>query len=316
MNIIAIVDSYQGALKKSAAEVVSYAHSLAQMLNASFKTVAINTENPTSLGAYGAAEILNITLPNTTVFSEKNYAEAVLSHTDATVYILSHSMMGSGIAAQIAVKKQASLISNVIALPQTEPTVQFKRKSFAGKVNTWVHPTQENWVITVSPNAFGTIANPIEAKVQALSFESTANPIQLIERQAPSGKVNLKEAEIVVAGGMGLKSPENFKMIEELADALGGAVACTKPVSENGWRPHAEHTGQTGTSVAPNLYIAVGISGAIQHLAGVNGSKKILVINNDPDAPFFKAADYGICADAFEVVPELTRKIREKKAKA
>lgn len=314
MSIIAFVDSYQKKLKKSAFEVVSYAKNIADQSGKELKVVAFNVDDVSDLEKYGATNIIKVNDAQLDAFSSKTYAEALLSVAEGDIYVLSHSNMGSGIGAFLSIKKQAVLITNVLSTPSSLNPFTVKRKSFSGKGIMEVTANSAQVVITVLPNSYGAQEATATATVSDATATISGNNITVNSVAETTGKVSLKEADIVVSAGRGLKGPENWGMIEELADVLGAATACSKPVADIGWRPHSEHVGQTGIALAPNLYIAIGISGAIQHLAGVNASKKILVINNDPEAPFFKAADYGVCADAFEVVPALIEKIKAAKA--
>ncbi len=314
MSIIAFVDSYHKKLKKSAFEVVSYAKNIADQSGKALKVVAFNVDDVSELEKYGATEIVKVNDTQLDVFSAKTYTEALLSVSDGSIYVLSHSNMGSTMGAFLSIKKQATLITNALSEPSSLTPLTVKRKSFSGKGIMEVAATSENVVITIMPNSYGANELAVTATVSDASAKTSENSITVNSIAETSGKISLKEADIVVSAGRGLKGPENWGMIEELADLLGAATACSKPVSDVGWRPHSEHVGQTGTALAPNLYIAVGISGAIQHLAGVNASKKILVINTDEEAPFFKAADYGVCGDAFEVIPALIEKIKAAKA--
>ena len=314
MSIIAFIDTYQNKIKKSASEVVSYAKNIADQSGKTLKVVVFNAENVSELEQYGATEIIQVNDPNLNAFSAKTYAEALLSVADGSIYVLSHSNIGSTVGAFLSVKKDATLITNALTTPSSTAPFTVKRKSFSGKGIMEVSTASENIVVTVMPNSFGAHEAAGSAAVSNATATTEANSITVNSIAETTGKISLKEADFVVSAGRGLKGPENWGMVEELADILGAATACSKPVADIGWRPHGEHVGQTGIALAPNLYIAIGISGAIQHLAGVNASKKILVINNDPEAPFFKAADYGVCADAFEVVPALIEKIKAAKA--
>ncbi|APD06151.1 electron transfer flavoprotein subunit alpha [Flavobacteriaceae bacterium UJ101] len=314
MSIIAFVDSYQKKIKKSAFEVVSYAKNIADQSGKGLKVVAFNVDDVSELEKYGATDIIKVNDAQLDAFSAKTYAEALLSVTEGSIYVLSHSNMGSSIGAFLSIKKQATLITNVLSIPSSMSPFTVKRKSFSGKGIMEVTAATDQIVVTVMPNSFGAQEAAGTGSISEASATTSGNTITVNSIAETSGKVSLKEADIVVSGGRGLKGPENWGMVEELADLLGAATACSKPVADIGWRPHSEHVGQTGIALAPNLYIAIGISGAIQHLAGVNASKKILVINNDPEAPFFKAADYGVCGDAFEVVPALIEKIKAAKA--
>jgi electron transfer flavoprotein alpha subunit len=214
------------------------------------------------------------------------------------------------IAPRLAAKLKAGIVSNVISLPSSTSPMQIKRKAFSNKALEITTINTEKKIIILAPNAFGLVEYRKDCKIEKIE-ENNIGSVTVNGQEVASGKISLAEAEIVVSAGRGLKGPENWVMIEELADLLGAATACSKPVSDIGWRPHGEHVGQTGKAVAPNLYIAVGISGAIQHLAGVNSSKVMVAINTDPEAPFFKAADYGIIGDAFEVIPKLIEEIKK-----
>ena len=242
-------------------------------------------------------------------------AEAVKSD-DATVVILPASFSGKGLAPRLAVKLEAGYVDGAIALPTTANGFTVRKGAFSGKAFADVTLTSERKVITLVPNSYKVNENPQAINIVEFApvVKDTDFAAMVKEIVRASDKVSLPEAEIVVSGGRGLKGPENWGMVEELANLLGAATACSKPVSDAHWRPHSEHVGQTGIAVSPNLYIAIGISGAIQHLAGVSSSKVIVVINKDPEAPFFKAADYGIVGDAFEVVPKLIEAVKEFKA--
>ncbi len=229
---------------------------------------------------------------------------------NGTIIVFPQSADASAVAPMLSITKNYALITNVLATPESVSPFQVKRRAFSGKGFMHAKSDASGVVVTVSPNAFGVKENLVAGseEIKALSVANT--DVKVVSHEQSSGKLDLKEAEIVVSAGRGLKGPENWGMIEELANVLGAATACSKPVSDIGWRPHTEHVGQTGKAIAPNLYIAVGISGAIQHLAGVNGSKTIVVVNSDPEAPFFKSADYGVVGDAFQIIPALTEKIK------
>jgi electron transfer flavoprotein alpha subunit len=230
--------------------------------------------------------------------------------------VISNTNNGKAIAPIIAAKIEAALITNAIELPSTLSPFTIKRKAFSSKAYALFSTDSNQKVISITPNAFGIHETPVSTTIESFSYNTTDSDQRLksVSVDSATGKIPLPEAELVVSAGRGLKGPENWGMIEELADLLGAATACSKPVSDIGWRSHSEHVGQTGIAINPQLYIAVGISGAIQHLAGVNASKNIVVINTDPEAPFFKAADYGIVGDAFEVVPKLIEAIKTHKS--
>jgi len=214
------------------------------------------------------------------------------------------------VAPMLAVMNDYSLITNVLEAPESISPFQVKRRAFSGKGFMHAKADAQGVIVTVSQNAFGVKENPVAGTEEVKNLSIANDDTKVISHKQSSGKLDLKEAEIVVSAGRGMKAPENWGMVEDLANVLGAATACSKPVSDIGWRPHSEHVGQTGKAISPNLYIAIGISGAIQHLAGVNSSKTIVVINSDADAPFFKSADYGVVGDAFQVIPELTQKIK------
>lgn len=244
----------------------------------------------------------------------KVIAEAATA-SGATVVVISHTQTGKAIAGRVAVRLKAGLVAGACALPDTSNGFVVKKTVFSGKAFANVSISSPVKVISLNPNSYTTIAGEGTAEVSQLSVAVDTPKIKVTAVNKVSGEIPLTEAEIVVSGGRGLKGPENWGILLDLAKELGAATACSRPVGDAHWRPHHEHVGQTGVQVAPNLYIAIGISGAIQHLAGVNRSKIIVVINKDPEAPFFKAADYGIVGDAFEVVPKLTEEIKKMKGK-
>lgn len=325
MSVLVYVENAEGKFKKSTYEVVSYARAVAEQLSTDLSAISIGDVDHADLeelGKYGAAKVLNVSNEKLKTFVNQAYAAVIAEAAkkeQADVVVLANSFSGKGLAPRIAVKLKAGLADGATDLPVTEGgKFEVKKTAFSGKAFAMVELTSAIKIIALNPNSYqlneGTEAAIIE------DFEFSANDADfktmVKEIVRATDKVSLPEAEIVVSGGRGLKGPENWAMIEELADALGGATACSKPVSDAGWRPHEEHVGQTGIAVSPNLYIAVGISGAIQHLAGISSSKTIVVINKDPDAPFFKVADYGMVGDAFEIVPQLTKAIKAYKTHA
>jgi electron transfer flavoprotein alpha subunit len=274
------------------------------MLGVSVTAVAFNAEDTSTLATYGVDKVLNVKNDKLEKFNAEAYADALAQAAkkeDAKVIIVSQSANAKYLAPLLAVDLEAGYASNVVALPENTSPVTVKRTAFTNKAFNITEITTDRAIIGVSKNAYGLH----ETEASGTNEESV---------DKATDKVTIADAEVVVSGGRGLKGPENWGMIEELADVLGAATACSKPVSDMGWRPHSEHVGQTGKPVASNLYIAIGISGAIQHLAGINASKTKVVINNDPEAPFFKAADYGVVGDAFEVVPKLIEKLKTFKA--
>ncbi|MDN4164158.1 electron transfer flavoprotein subunit alpha/FixB family protein [Cytophagales bacterium LB-30] len=319
MSILVFIESAEGAIKKSSLEAVSFA---AAMANGSpVVAVAMGSIDSSALaqaGAAGASKVLHIADARLDQGIIQAYATAIaaaMAKEGAKTLVLAKSSLGDPVAARVAIKTNASLVSNVAELPNTNGGFKVKRSIYTGKAFAEVELTAETKILAIKKNAVTLKEDGAPASVEAFSVDFGANDfgMNITSTDKTTGEILLPEAEIVVSGGRGMKGPENWGMLEDLAKALGAATGCSKPVSDIGWRPHHEHVGQTGVKVSPNLYIAVGISGAIQHLAGVNSSKVIVVINKDADAPFFKAADYGIVGDAFEVVPKLTEAIKAAK---
>ncbi|MDX1362756.1 electron transfer flavoprotein subunit alpha/FixB family protein [Arenibacter latericius] len=321
MSVLVYTESENGKLKKNAAEVASYAYEVAQQMNTTATAVAINTEDSASIGDYGISKVLNVTAENLKPFNAKAYAHVLKQAADkegAKVIILSSSTDAKYLAPILTALLKGGYVPNVVAAPESTSPFKVKRTVFSNKGFAHTELKSDIKIIGVSNNSFGNIENKTTANAEDFSpsldeniFGTTSVDIDKVV-----GKATIADADIVVSGGRGLKGPENWGMIEELAEVLGAATACSKPVSDLGWRPHGEHVGQTGKPVATNLYIAIGISGAIQHLAGVSASKVKVVINSDPEAPFFKAADYGVVGDAFEVVPKLIEKLKEFKSQS
>ena len=319
MSVLVYTETDNGKFKKNAFEVASYAYEVAKQLGTTATAIAFNAENPEELGNYGISKVLNSSNAALSSFNAKAYAAAIAQAAEkegCKMIIISSSTDARYLGGILSGKLKAGYVPNVVAAPQNVSPITVKRTAFSNKgfANTAI--TSEVKIIGVSNNAFGSAENNVSVATE--NFDPNISDSDLstktVEIDRVVGKATIADADIVVSGGRGLKGPENWGMIEELADVLGAATACSKPVSDLGWRPHSEHVGQTGKPVASNLYIAIGISGAIQHLAGVSASKVKVVINTDPEAPFFKAADYGIVGDAFEVVPKLTEKLKEFKA--
>lgn len=319
MSILVYVENTDGKFKKSAFEVVSYAKSIADNIQTDLVAISIGNvaeDELAGLGKYGASKVLNVNIEQLASFVNQAYAsiiaEAVKS-TGSKILVLSNSFSGKGLAPRIAAKLEAGLADGALELPTINgDKLTVKKTAFSNKAFATLELTSDIKVIALSPNAYETKETGGSANVEtfAPNIDQTDFTTMVKEIVRATDKISLPEAEIVVSAGRGLKGPENWGIIEELADVLGAATACSKPVSDAGWRPHSEHVGQTGIVVSPNLYIAIGISGAIQHLAGVSSSKTIVVINKDPEAPFFKVADYGIVGDAFDVVPKLTQALK------
>ena len=319
MSVLVYAESSEGKFKKIAFEAVSYGKKVAELLGTNLSVLTINAENASTLSDYGAEKIIKVNNEKLSNFNAKAYADVIKQGAEkesADVIIIDSSNDGIYLAPLLAVNLEAGYASNVVEAPSSISPFTVKRKAFSNKAfdNTEIKTARK--LIGLAKNSFGLVENKTSATEEDFTptlaegdFNITSTSIDKAK-----GKVTIADADIVVSGGRGLKGPENWGMIEELADILGAATACSKPVSDLGWRPHSEHVGQTGKPVAANLYIAIGISGAIQHLAGINSSKVKVVINTDPEAPFFKAADYGIVGDAFEVVPKLIEKLKEFKA--
>lgn len=315
MAVLVYAENINGVYKKAAFEAVSYAKAIATKTGDSVTAISINpTDSSDLLYKYGADKVVNVKDAGLKNFSAKAYAEAINQIADGNIIVFPHTTDASSIAPMLAIQKNYSLITNVIDVPESISPFQVKRRAFSGKGFMHAKADAAGVIVTVSQNAFGVKENPVQGSEEVKELSIANEDTKVINHEQSSGKLDLKEAEIVVSAGRGLKGPENWGMIEDLANVLGAATACSKPVSDIGWRPHTEHVGQTGKAISPNLYIAVGISGAIQHLAGVNSSKTIVVINNDAEAPFFKSADYGVVGDAFQIIPALTEKIKALKA--
>lgn len=320
MSVLVYTESEEGKFKKASLEIVSYAKEVAQSLGTTVTAVAFNTEDTAELGKYGVDKVLKISNAKLKNFNAEAYADALKQAAEkegAKVIVLSQSANSKYVAPLLAVHLNAGYASNVVALPESTEPFKVKRTAFTNKAFSFTNITTDVKIVGVSKNAFGLKENQGDATVEEFDPQLSGDDftVNVTSVDKARDKVTIADAEIVVSGGRGLKGPENWGMLEDLADTLGAATACSKPVSDMGWRPHSEHVGQTGKPVASNLYIAIGISGAIQHLAGINASKTKVVINNDPEAPFFKAADYGIVGDAFEIVPKLNEKLKEFKAK-
>lgn len=315
MSILVFAESSDGIFKKSTCEAVCYARHIGNKTGAPVIAAALGISDAATLetlGHYGADQVLSITGTSFEHFDAQVQGAALAAAAQsvgATTVIISNTYSGKAIAPRLAVLMNAALASNVVELPSLDGGFAVKRGVFSGKAFAHVQMDAAHKVIALTPNSIEVIRDERSPSLTSMDFQATS-AVQVTGINKVSGKIPLTEAEVVVSGGRGLKGPEHWGMLEDLANALGAATACSKPVSDMGWRPHSEHVGQTGITIKPNLYIAVGISGAIQHLAGVSSSKVIVAINKDPEAPFFKAADYGIVGDAFEVLPKLLEAAR------
>ncbi|MEJ6793348.1 MAG: electron transfer flavoprotein subunit alpha/FixB family protein [Lacinutrix sp.] len=317
MSILVYTESENGKFKKTALEVASYAKALANQLKTTVTAVTVNATDTSELGNYGVDKVLNVINSALDKFNAKSYSAIIkqaAEKEDAKVVVVSQSADSKYLAPVLAVGLNAGYASNVVGVPSNTTPFTVKRTAFTNKAFNMTTINTDVKIVGVSNNAFGLVENSGSATSEDFSPTLPESGITVQSVDKATDKVTIADAEIVVSAGRGLKGPENWGMIEELAEVLGAATACSKPVSDLGWRPHSEHVGQTGKPVASNLYIAIGISGAIQHLAGINASKVKVVINTDPEAPFFKAADYGIVGDAFEVVPTLIEKLKAFKA--
>lgn len=316
MSVLIFLDQSEGHIKKSSFEAASYGAKVAELTNTTAEAIVLGTvsDDLASLGRYGIKKVHTVkndalNQVDAQVFT-KILAEAA-NTLGATVIVFSNNFNGKAIAPRLSVRLKAGLVSGAVALPDLGNGFTVKKNVFSGKAFAHVAINTDKKIIALNPNSYGVITTDGSAEVVEFAASPDAAKVQVTATNKVVGEIPLSEAEIVVSGGRGLKGPENWGMITDLAKLLGAATACSRPVADVHWRPHHEHVGQTGLAIAPNLYIAVGISGAIQHLAGVNRSKVIVVINKDPEAPFFKAADYGIVGDAFEVMPKIIEAVKK-----
>ena len=315
MAVLVYIESEENKFKKTAYEALSYGKALADKMGVKVSGLVFNCSDTDSLKKYGADKIITINNPDFEKFSSKKYSHAlaeVIKSENSSVVILSSSADSKFLGAHLSGITDSSYVSNVVGIPESISPFVVKRTCFTNKAFSSTEMNDGLRIISVSSNSFGMIENFNDSSVESFNVEKVDSNQKIIDIVKETGSITIADADIVVSAGRGLKGPENWEMIESLADTLGAATACSKPVSDMGWRPHSEHVGQTGKPVSSNLYIAIGISGAIQHLAGINSSKIKVVINNDPEAPFFKAADYGVVGDAFEVIPELIQKLKDR----
>jgi electron transfer flavoprotein alpha subunit len=315
MSILVYAESLTGVCKKAAFEAVYFGKKIAEMHGVSCTALIIgNASNAGELGEYGADKVLQVSSDHVSTFDSQVFSKViaeVASQTGAQKVILSHTSTGKHLAGRLSVRLKAGLVSGVNGLPQDGA---YPKPVFSGKAIGHYTISTPIGILSLMGNAIKPLKVGNSATVEPISIDVPAPKVRVVETKRAEGTVPLPEAELVVSAGRGMKDPSNWGIVEELANTLGATTACSRPVSDVGWRPHHEHVGQTGIAIRPNLYIAIGISGAIQHLAGVNSSKCIVVINKDPEAPFFKAADYGVVGDLFEVVPKLTAAFKEFKA--
>lgn len=318
MVLVFVDHTDDGHIKKASHEAISYGAKMAEQMGDVAEAVVLGkvNEDLSALGNYGAKKVHHVQNDSLNAFDSQVQAKVmaqVAEQTGAKVIVFSNNSSGKSLAPRVAVRLKAGLVSGATALPDTSNGFTVRKNVFSGKAFANVLINTDVKVISLNVNAFTITEGGGAAEVVPFNATVDASKVKVTGSTKTSGKVSLTEADVVVSAGRGLKGPENWRMVEELADTLGAALACSRPVADAHWRPHNEHVGQTGIAIAPNLYIAIGISGAIQHLAGVNRSKVIVVINKDAEAPFFKAADYGIVGDAFEVVPKLTQALKKLK---
>ena len=325
MSVLIYAENAGGKFKKSTFEAVSYAKAIADQNGTNLIAISIGDVTAgdlSSLGKYGTEKVLNVTNEKLKNFVNQAYASIIAEAAQAQgadIVVLSNSFSGRGLAPRLSVKLGAGVADGAVALPEVNGgKFTVKTTAFSGKAFAVVELTSTNKVIALTPNSYKVVESNGTALVEDFAVTTKDSDFKAMIKDIirSTDKVSLPDADIVVSAGRGMKGPENWGMIEELAGLLGAATACSKPVSDAGWRPHSEHVGQTGIAVSPNLYIAIGISGAIQHLAGISSSKVIVVINKDAEAPFFKVADYGIVGDAFEIMPKLIAAVKEYKATA
>ena len=314
MSLLIYAESGEGKFKKVAFELASYAKKVADSLGTTVTAVTINAGSVSELANYGVSKVLKVSNDKLANFNAKAYSDIIKQAAQkegSKVIVLSSTTDSLYLAPLVAVGLDAGFASNVVGLPISTSPFQVKRTAFSNKAFNITEIATDVKVLSIGKNSFGLVEST--SSLTEEDFSPTLNGedfnVAVVSVEKASGKVTIADADIVVSGGRGLKGPENWGMLEELAAVLGAATACSKPVSDLGWRPHSEHVGQTGKPVATNLYIAIGISGAIQHIAGINSSKVKVVINTDAEAPFFKVADYGIVGDAFDIVPRLTQKL-------
>ena len=314
MAIFVYTETDKNGFTPISLEAVSFAKKIASQKKEELIALCINAENPEFLQKFGANKIISIHSNSLATFNAQCYAQILAKHVNGLT-IFPHTIEGQAISGVLSVLKKSSLITQVNSYPESLSPFILKKNIFSEKAEMIIYPNTENLVLTLIPHVFNIEEKHAIATIETYHIK-LENPFKLIHKEEKNSKKDLTTSDIVVCAGRGLKSPENWKMVEELADVLNGATACSRPVSDMGWRDYNEHAGQTGKHISPKLYIGIGISGATQHIAGIINSKTIIVINNDANADFFKYADYGIIGDAFQIVPSLTKKIREFKNKS
>ena len=316
MTILVVIESELGKIKKSGLELASYGRKIADDKGLKLTAVGFNIEDYSVLNKYGVDKLYNVETGEDIFFDVDRYSETItkiIKEENAILIVVSSSADGRYLGPVLSIKTQSAYIPNVVEVPSQYEPIQVKCSCFTNKAFKTSKSLKNRTIISLLSNSFGLNEKASSLELINHNYENGTVNLKVDSVDKVSDKVSIADAQIVVSGGRGLKGPENWYLIEDLAEVLGAATACSKPVSDMGWRPHSEHVGQTGKPVASNLYIAVGVSGAIQHLAGINSSKIKVVINNDPEAPFYKAADYGIVGDAFDVIPKLTEKLKMRK---
>ena len=321
MSVLVFLDQADGHIKKSSFEAAGYAAKTATLLGTTAEALILGAvgDDLGSLGNYGISKVHTVANAALNKFDAQVFTkiiEQAVNASSADVIVFTNNSTAKAVAPRLSVRLKAGLVSGAIALPELQEGFVVKKTVFSGKAFANIGITSAKKIIALNPNSYNPA--PTDGTAEVVPFAATidAAKVEVVSENKITGEVSLSEADIVVSGGRGLKGPENWGLVTELATLLGAATACSRPVADIDWRPHHEHVGQTGLAIAPNLYFAIGISGAIQHLAGVNRSKVIVVINKDPEAPFFKAADYGIVGDAFEVMPKIIAAVKKLKGVA
>jgi len=320
MSVLIFADQFEGHIKKSSFEALSYGAKLAEMMGTSAEGLVLGTvkDDLSALGKYGVKKIHHVSDASLDHLDAQQYAAVIadaVKQLQATVVIFSNNLSGKAVAPRLSARLKAGLVAGAVALPDLNNGFVVKKNVFSGKGLAQIAVKTDIKIVALNPNSYTITTVDGTAEIHNLSISAGTPRVKITATNKVSGDVPLGEAELVVSGGRGLKGPENWGLVEDLAKLIGAATACSRAVADAHWRPHHEHVGQTGLAITPNLYFAIGISGAIQHLAGVNRSKVIVVVNKDPEAPFFKAADYGIVGDAFEVMPKVIEAVRKLKSR-
>jgi electron transfer flavoprotein alpha subunit len=319
MSVLIFIDQQDGQIKKASYEAASYGVAVAKQLGVAANAIILGTvhDDLGNLGKYGITTVYHVNNAALNQLDAQSYTKAIASAVEtsnASIVVFSYGLTGKSVAPRLSAKLKAGLVAGAISLPDTSNGFTVKKSVFSGKAFANITVNSAIKIIAINPNSYKVEEVGGTATVENLEVTVDAAKVKVTATNKVSGEISLSEAELVVSGGRGLKGPENWHLVTDLAKEIGAATACSRAVADAHWRPHHEHVGQTGGAIAPNLYFAIGISGAIQHLAGVNRSKTIVVINKDPEAPFFKAADYGIVGDAFEVMPKIVEAVRKMKA--